>query len=148
MFVYAIISSFIVAIVAANCVPNPCQNGGTCFPSHEPIDTAKFSCKCTSGWDGRFCTIPFRSIGCYKDSLARIMTVRLPDSNSNSPLECAARCHGYPYSGTQFGIECFCGDCLNATKSPDSECNMACPGDNSKKCGGNWRMSVHSNRET
>ncbi|KAH3806112.1 hypothetical protein DPMN_134426 [Dreissena polymorpha] len=81
-----------------------------------------------------------------KDTPARIMHVRLPDSNSNSPMECAARCHGYAYSGTQVAIECYCGDYLNAVKRPDSECNRACRGDSSKKCGADWRMSVYSIR--
>ncbi|KAH3805150.1 hypothetical protein DPMN_133447 [Dreissena polymorpha] len=99
MFAYVIRSSFIVAIAAASCVPNPCQNGGTCFsfPNH----SEDFGCTCTTGWDGQFCTTPFRYVGCFKDTSARIMHVRLPYSNSNSPLECAARCHAYAYSGTQ-----------------------------------------------
>ncbi|XP_052215593.1 uncharacterized protein LOC127834061 [Dreissena polymorpha] len=143
MFTYAIRSSFIVAIAAASCLHNPCQNGGTCVVSHF---SKEFRCRCATGWDGRFCTTPFRYIGCFLDIPARIMPVWLPDSNSNSPMECAARCHGYPYSGTQYGIECFCGDSLNATKRPDYECKMACPGDSRRKCGAGWRMSVYSNR--
>ncbi|KAH3805115.1 uncharacterized protein LOC127836531 [Dreissena polymorpha] len=144
MFAYVILSSFIVAIAAASCVPNPCQNGGTCFsfPNH----SEDFGCTCTTGWDGQFCTTPFRYVGCLKDTSARIMHVRLPYSNSNSPLECAARCHAYAYSGTQVGNECFCGNCLNAEKRPEYECNRACLGDSSKKCGADWRMSVYSNR--
>ncbi|KAH3806117.1 uncharacterized protein LOC127834171 [Dreissena polymorpha] len=149
MFAYAIRSYFLVAIVAASlwrtpCRNNPCQNGGACFsfPNH----SEEFVCICTAGWDGQFCTTPFRYMGCFTDTSARIMHVRLPDSKSNSPMECAARCHGYAYSGTQVGIECYCGDCLNAVKRPDSECIKACPGDSSKYCGADWRMSVYSNR--
>ncbi|KAH3725096.1 hypothetical protein DPMN_050926 [Dreissena polymorpha] len=145
MFVYVIISLFIVAFAAANCVPNPCQNKGLCIVQPDP---AYFFCRCTAEWEGRLCTTPFRYIGCYTDHPARIMAVRLPNSNSNSPLECAARCHGYLYSGIHFGIECFCGDLLKAEKKPDSECNLGCPGDNSKKCGGTYRMSVYSNMGT
>ncbi|XP_052215774.1 uncharacterized protein LOC127834172 isoform X2 [Dreissena polymorpha] len=144
MFVYAIRSSFIVAIAAASCVRNHCHFGGTCISLQN--DSSEFVCKCTTGWDGRLCTTPFRYIGCFQDTPARIMNVRLPDSNSNSPLECAARCHGYAYSGTQVGTACYCGDCLNSTSMPDVECNMACPGDSSKNCGGKWRMSVYSKR--
>ncbi|KAH3713376.1 WSC domain-containing protein 2-like [Dreissena polymorpha] len=145
MFFGVVISSFVVTIVAASCVTNPCQNNGTCNLPHYTGDTALYYCRCTSGWEGRYCKDPFRYIGCFEDSVARIMPVMLPLSRSNSPLECAARCHGYPYSGTQDGIECFCGHYLNAKKRKDSECNMACPGDNSQKCGGSWRMSVYSN---
>ncbi|KAH3719842.1 uncharacterized protein LOC127855453 [Dreissena polymorpha] len=144
MFVYVIISSCIVAIVAASCDPNPCQNGGTCNLPQFPNDSARFFCICTSGWDGRFCQTPFRYIGCFEDSPYRFMTILLPPSNSNSPLECAGRCQGYPYSGTQVGNECCCGDSLNADKKPDSECNSVCPGDLSKTCGGPFRMSVYS----
>ncbi|KAH3806129.1 hypothetical protein DPMN_134444 [Dreissena polymorpha] len=43
-------------------------------------------------------------------------------------------------------MECYCGDCLNAMKRPDSECNIACSGDSIKKCGEHWRLSVYSNR--
>ncbi|KAH3792802.1 hypothetical protein DPMN_146301 [Dreissena polymorpha] len=146
MFVNVFISSFVVTIVAANCVPNPCQNGGTCRLLYYTGDTARFYCRCASGWEGRICTKPFRYIGCFEDSVARFLPVMLPLSWSNSPLECAARCHGYLYSGTQYGEECFCGHYLNAMKRPDFECNMACPGDESQTCGGRWRNSVYSSR--
>ncbi|KAH3805933.1 uncharacterized protein LOC127834059 [Dreissena polymorpha] len=151
MFAYAIRSYILVAIASAGFwLPqkcqngNPCQNGGTCF--YFPNHSGEIVCKCTTGWDGQFCTTPFRYIGCFTDTSTRIMPVRLPDSKSNSPMECAARCHGYAYSGTQVGIECYCADCLNAMKRPDSECIKACPGDSSKTCGADWRMSVYSNR--
>ncbi|KAH3847492.1 uncharacterized protein LOC127873625 [Dreissena polymorpha] len=144
MFVYVIISSCIVAIVAANCSINPCLNGGTCNALHKN-DTAQFYCRCPSGWKGRFCQAPFRYIGCFVDPEVRILPILLPRSNSNSPIECAARCRGYLYSGTEAGNYCFCGEYLIAMIRPDSECNSVCPGDSSKKCGAGARISVYSN---
>ena len=44
----------------------------------------------------------------------------------------------------QYTVECFCGNSFSATKKGDGECNHRCPGDNSKWCGGTWRISVYS----
>ncbi|KAH3847319.1 hypothetical protein DPMN_089639 [Dreissena polymorpha] len=43
----------------------------------------------------------FRYIGCFEDAAVRILPILLPLSNSNSPIECAARCQVYLYSGTE-----------------------------------------------
>ena len=41
--------------------------------------------------------------------------------------------------------QCFCGyKAPSLTKLlPKSDCNLACSGDSSKKCGGSWKMNVY-----
>ncbi|KAI4603909.1 hypothetical protein KJ359_000030 [Pestalotiopsis sp. 9143b] len=51
---------------------------------------------------------------------------------------------GYPFSGTEYGDECYCGEKVDeaATKADDAECSMACAGDATQPCGAGNRLSV------
>ena len=46
---------------------------------------------------------------------------------------------------SQYSRYCFCGDSYGSygPAGSDSECNMACSGDSTIKCGGGWRNSVY-----
>ena len=54
---------------------------------------------------------------------------------------------GYSFAGVQSRTQCFCGNNQPAPEflaNQETECNMACPGDNSAMCGGGWRMNVYT----
>ncbi|AEO70370.1 glyoxal oxidase-like protein [Thermothielavioides terrestris NRRL 8126] len=87
--------------------------------------------------------------GCWIDGLqGRILPDQLPDSQSNSPAECANACAaaGYIISGTEYGVQCFCGNAIynGGAKTADSDCNMACPGDATQTCGAGNRLNIVS----
>ncbi|KAK8094955.1 fungistatic metabolite [Apiospora hydei] len=62
--------------------------------------------------------------------------------------ECIAGCSrfGYEAGGIEYGYQCFCGDVplgSKATLLPETECNVACPGDPQILCGGGNRISYY-----
>lgn len=57
-------------------------------------------------------------------------------------MSCQAK--GYKYSGTEYANECWCGNSLPSNKAAESDCNMACKGDSTQKCGAGNRLSVVS----
>jgi hypothetical protein len=66
-------------------------------------------------------------VGCFSDDYARALPAKLinADATAETCME-AARKHGFPYAGLQFGGECFAGRLLGREKRPESECTMAC----------------------
>ncbi|CAN0092559.1 unnamed protein product, partial [Sphacelaria rigidula] len=58
---------------------------------------------------------------------------------------CSEACDGYAFFGTEWGVECFCGV---ASDVPDelgrATCDMDCPGDASRTCGGLNAISVYA----
>jgi hypothetical protein len=58
---------------------------------------------------------------------------------------CAAFCEGFAYFGTEYGVECYCGDEFGegSIVAPGSQCNMACGGDATQLCGAGNRLSVY-----
>jgi hypothetical protein len=88
-------------------------------------------------------------LGCYVDSPDRVLPTQTADAFTCLTREyCAALCAAIaaPISGAEFAGQCFCGPSLpsSAVKVADSECNMACSGDNQTTCGGSYRISVSS----
>jgi len=73
-----------------------------------------------------------------------------PNAGSNDLNACANACckAGFngpgDFAGVEYGCQCFCGHALSnsAQKVADSECDQACPGNHSEKCGGSDRISV------
>lgn len=66
---------------------------------------------------------------------------------------CIAFCagKGFPYAGTEYSVECFCGTSLAAaaTKVADTACNMPCSGAATEPCGAGSRLSMfHTNAIT
>ncbi|XP_011302816.1 xylosyltransferase oxt [Fopius arisanus] len=89
-----------------------------------------------------------RNLGCFKDDKTqRILSGYYSILKGvNSPQHCAFLClqSGYPYAGTEYSIECFCGveEPPQTKRLPDSSCNMKCPGDLKQSCGGYLTINV------
>ncbi|KAL1123447.1 hypothetical protein AAG570_002527 [Ranatra chinensis] len=86
--------------------------------------------------------------GCFVDSMENrvLRGAKKEDKKLNTPDFCAGFCYkgGFTYAGVQYGAECFCGDSApQSAKVTDSDCNTACAGDSSIKCGGQWRLSIY-----
>lgn len=83
-------------------------------------------------------------VGCYAepaDGRALPITHRDDDMTNEA---CSAACLGTEYIGTQWSIECFCGDELaGGSIVGASECNFACGGDEGQTCGGARRLSLY-----
>lgn len=59
---------------------------------------------------------------------------------------CATFCAAYPYFGTQWGRECWCGtEPSGGALAPSGECDYACAGDATQLCGGSRRLSLYHN---
>ncbi|XP_052077185.1 uncharacterized protein LOC127715185 [Mytilus californianus] len=86
-------------------------------------------------------------IGCYKDDGVRHLKHKVSSLGSSITLaKCREHCKGYKYTGLQYSTYCLCGNVLENKKYPkvaDSECNMACAGEKTRKCGGGWRNSIY-----
>lgn len=88
----------------------------------------------------------FVSVGCFVDSNVRVLPKSRGSSNAQTPQQCAMDCQaqGYKYSGTEWSQECWCGNAApkSSVAAPWSDCNMACKGDKTQKCGDSNRISV------
>ncbi|KAK2464992.1 hypothetical protein APHAL10511_003068 [Amanita phalloides] len=88
--------------------------------------------------------------GCLEEpSGAHALPYQLIYATNNSAVACANQCaaFGYPVSGVEYGEECYCGDEINIkglTFAPESQCNMACPGDPSHYCGAGNRLTLYT----
>jgi hypothetical protein len=89
----------------------------------------------------------FSYAGCFIDSSsARALPVQIGTSTTQTPQQCAMSCQtkGYKYSGTEYANECWCGNSAPTNQATESQCNMACKGDSTQKCGAGSRLSVVS----
>jgi len=89
---------------------------------------------------------------CWVDNAhGRILQTQLPDSQTLTVESCIQACaaQNFTVAGLEFSTQCFCGPNLvaGAVISPDSQCNMACPGNTTEACGGPARTSVYSQGE-
>lgn len=85
-------------------------------------------------------------LGCWYDDTSAFRTFDGPSfTNSTGMIHelCDSFCtaHGMPYSGTEYGDECYCSDTPPASASADW-CNMACPGKSTEICGSGDALSV------
>lgn len=149
------------------------QNGYQCFcgnirPSFklraEDVDCNK-KCpgeKCEDGWRVNVYKTGLKEaniensdkeleyIGCFIHDLNNKLPnyIRKEYPNKLTPHYCTGYCHllGYLYAGLRNGFECFCGDThpFSESKDDETQCNVPCSGDDEKKCGGTWRLSIYS----
>ncbi|CAE7161347.1 unnamed protein product [Rhizoctonia solani] len=93
-----------------------------------------------AGWEAQ---------GCVTDADApnRVLSDHHTDT-SLTAASCIKSCaaNGYKLAGTQFSNECWCGQALNTSGDvsgkASSGCDMACTGDASQICGGNYVMNL------
>ncbi|KAF7361180.1 Copper radical oxidase [Mycena sanguinolenta] len=90
----------------------------------------------------------WETIGCYKDAAAPNRT--LPQQaalnlNGNMTIEsCTIACQAgnYSYAGLEYASECWCGNTRPSTPADNTSCNMACSGNKTETCGGNYALNV------
>lgn len=93
---------------------------------------------------------PFVFLGCRaEEANARALSARATTAPTMTNAACAAFCAGFRYFGTEFSVECYCGDALPelATEVDAAECGMPCAGAGGELCGGRSRLSVYTRRE-
>ena len=86
-------------------------------------------------------------VGCYVDKTPdRDLDVAVSVAEL-TPDACRVACKdaGHAYAGVQYGYLCRCGDNYGKySKVTEEECNSACRGDSSQKCGGFYRSSIYA----
>ncbi|KAL8818955.1 MAG: hypothetical protein Q9223_002519 [Gallowayella weberi] len=81
-------------------------------------------------------------LGCYHEIKpgGRLLPNQQYADQQNSNDRCQEKCNTgkYIFSGTEYQIECYCGNTSppNLYKSDETYCNYACSGDPSETCGG------------
>ncbi|RPA85829.1 hypothetical protein BJ508DRAFT_411799 [Ascobolus immersus RN42] len=91
----------------------------------------------------------FDYYGCYIDGAqGRIMRFEQPGDPQMTVESCANRCNtlGYKVAGMQYSTQCFCDNYIQngGTVTTEGQCNMACGGSASQKCGGPNRMNIYA----
>ncbi|KAK0632014.1 hypothetical protein B0T14DRAFT_490452 [Immersiella caudata] len=91
----------------------------------------------------------WESYGCWHEGITgRALPIQVPDIQLNTPSACANVCKtaGYTIAGTEYGVQCFCGNALYNGAAPvaDSQCSMSCPGNPALKCGAGDRLNIVS----
>ena len=77
------------------------------------------------------------------------MPVRLDDSPVQTQQLCAQVCYaaGYNISATEYSRECYCGNYIinGGVTTAETDCNMACAGDDTQMCGAGNRLTIFAN---
>ncbi|CAM9363879.1 unnamed protein product [Ectocarpus fasciculatus] len=118
--------------------------------------------ECAGSTDGEFCggfdAMSIRShividdgnnstyyLGCFHDQANdRIFEVGASSDGMTAEI-CRDLCAEYEFYGTQYSEQCWCGNNAEYDVHGDTVCDMACSGDSSEVCGGNYAMSVYEN---
>ncbi|KAK3075864.1 hypothetical protein LTR53_000437 [Teratosphaeriaceae sp. CCFEE 6253] len=89
-------------------------------------------------------------LGCYDDNVGGQRTLGgsyYRDTANMNASACIAFCSkkGAVYAGTEYAVECYCGNTLAAatTLQADSSCNMGCAYNGSEACGGPNMISIY-----
>jgi hypothetical protein len=85
--------------------------------------------------------------GCYTEATSERALSAYTYINNGMTVElCAAACVGYTYFGVEYGVQCYCGNSLNAgsVPAPPSDCSFPCPGNETEFCGAGNRLNVYS----
>lgn len=88
------------------------------------------------------------TLGCaIEGSSGRILTGYSGISISDLTIDkCLSLCEdkGFNYAGVEYGEECYCGNSIPATIAYSaSSCSMACKGDSTETCGGDWALDLY-----
>ncbi|KAM0281361.1 hypothetical protein ACHAO9_010732 [Fusarium lateritium] len=92
---------------------------------------------------------PPKYLGCYTEGRGARALGDAKTTDKKMTLDiCATFCSrkGYPYLGVESGKDCYCGKkgpSSGSVEAPSSECNVACKGDKSQKCGATNRLNVY-----
>ncbi|KFY67163.1 hypothetical protein V496_01737 [Pseudogymnoascus sp. VKM F-4515 (FW-2607)] len=90
----------------------------------------------------------YEFIHCWSEpSAGRALSAKSTAADDMTLEKCAAFCAAYPYFGTEWSRECFCGNtpATGSGLAPLEECNYACTGDATQACGGSRRLSLYRN---
>ena len=89
-------------------------------------------------------------LGCFQDYPKNRIFKKGDNLKSiNSPEECVRYCYmqKFPLAGLQSGRECFCGKAVDScNKITEDKCDIACPGNATQKCGGNYTMNIYKTK--
>ncbi|KAK4168541.1 putative copper radical oxidase [Cladorrhinum sp. PSN259] len=90
--------------------------------------------------------------GCYTDVPGRTLNGGGYASTTAMDNEACidyCRTRGFVYAGTEYSVECFCGNSIApaAAQVADSVCNMACSGNSTQPCGAGSRLSLFHTTE-
>lgn len=100
----------------------------------------------------RTTSTPYYPIGCYGDnqnyrSLKDDAIYADDMTLDKCQAYCSSKSSAYDIFGVEYGRECYCGSGLRNAAIDSSSCNMACPGDASKICGGSNELSVYTTNQ-
>ena len=83
-----------------------------------------------------------------QDNSKRVLNDKLKifDSGVMTVEKCLEECKQYKYAAVENRKECFCANQFSQKTKilDDTECNMACDGDETQTCGGPWKMNVYT----
>lgn len=89
----------------------------------------------------------WNSLGCAKDLSSRLLSGSVLTGQKTLTIDsCLTLCEdsGYTYAGLEYGDECYCGDSLpDSITYSTTGCTMACAGDASQTCGGDWTIDLY-----
>lgn len=92
---------------------------------------------------------PPKYLGCYTEGKGARALGGAKTTNKKMTLSvCSNFCSskGYPYLGLENGEDCYCskkGPSNGSVEAPASQCNVACKGNKSQKCGASKRLNVY-----
>ncbi|KAI9443572.1 WSC domain-containing protein [Lactarius indigo] len=88
----------------------------------------------------------FSYLGCAEDGFSK--SAAFKDPANMTPIGCALACwdEGSLFSGVENGEDCYCTNDVpwNSVSEPSYKCNVKCPGDSSKTCGGSGYLDVYN----
>ncbi|CAM9165509.1 unnamed protein product [Scytosiphon promiscuus] len=90
-------------------------------------------------------------LGCYSDPADSRIFLEADSSTAPqmSAEVCSALCASFPFYGTQYAEECWCGSNVDYDANGEGLCNLLCAGAiDGEYCGGVYAMSVYENDGT
>ncbi|OLN88507.1 WSC domain-containing protein-like protein 1 [Colletotrichum chlorophyti] len=84
--------------------------------------------------------------GCYVD-VGRTISGAVTSSDQMTNEACTEYCYGqgFPYAGTEYYRECWCGNALatGGILANEADCTTPCVGNTTQPCGGPFRLSLY-----